>query len=389
VHEHVDWNTGTLVTPAGYSTHWWLPEDVQKQLRSYDIDVPIHTPNGKIEDGIHCQGLAIFVWFSEDASSHAKRYYDSDDAQRFYASIWGEETIHIGRYDLLTDQDRATLSISQQITKAQELHEEEFLQLVASKIPGKVRVLDMGCGYGGLLRRLHRAGIVWSAVGCDISQRMCETARSLNAKAGMEGDISILEESYLDVSVPDESMDLVISMDALLHVGPERQRRAMAEAARILRPGGWMIFTDIMQKPVVDPKVMQPIYDRIHLSSMGTVENYREALEEVGITNFDFHAFSMNVPAHYGSVRKVLQEKASAIGLSPEYAQKMEAGLQSWVTLGPQNIEWGFVMSQKTEKLNKNLSVNGTVAQKMQKAVIDKVEKPMENGTNTAVLCSN
>merc|ERR1712226_1175166 len=166
-------------------------------------------------------------------------------------------------------------------------HEENFIKLIRSKLQdsGKIRILDMGCGYGGLLRRLWKEGIVWRAYGCDYSHGMCANARILNCKAGASDDIEILEESYLDVSIPDESVDLVISMEALLHVGPAGQKIAIEEVKRVLRPGGWMIFSDIMEKEDV---------------------NSQESLTNAGFSKFEFTPFSANVGVHYGTVRKVL-----------------------------------------------------------------------------------
>merc|ERR1711957_161380 len=159
------------------------------------------------------------------------------------------------------------------------------------------------------------------------------------------------EQSYLQVSVGDESADVVISMDALLHVGPERQKLAIKEAYRILRPGGWMIFSDIMQDEIVDSAEMQPIYDRINLSKMGTVSNYKSALESSGFTNFFTDLHSENIADHYGHVLEVTQSKGSEIGLSETYLKKAEAGLKVWKENSPGNIVWGFVGAQKTHKV--------------------------------------
>ncbi|CAN0483755.1 unnamed protein product, partial [Ectocarpus sp. 12 AP-2014] len=56
--------------------------------------------------------------------------------------------------------------------------------------------------------------------------------------------------------MPDASCDVVTSQDALLHAGSERHR-ALGEAARVLKPGGRMVFTDIMQSKEADPKDLQ------------------------------------------------------------------------------------------------------------------------------------
>jgi sarcosine/dimethylglycine N-methyltransferase len=362
----VNWDDRLLETPSGYKTHWMLPAEVQRLLRSCDVNIETmettHNEDSNVHlihgtDHIKCCGLATFAWFSVASTSHSKSYYDSDDAQAFYSIVWGDETIHLGRYDLLSNQDRANLTKAQQLSKAEELHETEFIKRISSKFQAidgtpKIRILDMGCGYGGLLRRLWENGHVWSGVGCDISSKMCDQARTLNTKIGADKDIDILEESYLSVSVPDESQDLVISMDALLHVGPDGQKTVIKEAARALRPGGWMIFSDIMQQEDVDPVEMQPIYDRIHLSKLGTVANYEGAFTENGFTNFEFEPHSENVASHYETVRQVLLEKKGKIPVSEGFLNRMEAGLEIWAKLAPKNIVWGFVMAQKTEKIN-------------------------------------
>lgn len=355
IHQHVNWDKRHLVTPTNYSTIWHFPTEVQQIMRSFDVDIDVITDDGlRIgEDHMNLGGLAIFAWFSNESTSRAKGYYDSDDAQKFYSKIWGEESLHIGRYDMLTEQDKAD-SLHLQIAKAQEYHESEFIRHIQSKFgPQKVRILDMGCGYAGLLRRCHKSGLVWNAVGCDISVKMCEQANRLNHEQGVADEIVVQEESYLDTSAKNESVDLVISMDALLHVGPEGQRKAIKEAARILRPGGWMIFSDIMQHEDADPQEMKPIYDRIHLSKMGTVSNYRSAMESVGFSNFEFlQANSSNIASHYGNVLNVLEEKGDEIGISQDYQQKMKTGLAIWRDLGEKNIVWGFVIAQKVDKVD-------------------------------------
>jgi len=359
--DHVNWEDRILECPSGYSTHWMNPQEVQRLLRSYDVNIVEMNKCDRYnsKDNINSSGLAVFAWFSKACTSGGKSYYDSDDAQNFYSQLWGESETHIGRYDLLTDEERSGLSKIKQISRAEELHELEFIKLIRSKTqienqPVKLRVLDMGCGYGGLLRRLWKEDLVWRATGCDYSYGMCKGARDVNNRVGADDKIKILEESYLDVSLGDESVDLVISMDALLHVGPSGQKIAIKEACRVLRPGGWMIFSDIMQQEVVDENEMQPIYDRINLSKMGTPSHYKECLEENGFTDFTFTPFSSNVSTHYGTVRQVLVEKKDTINVSPAFVSKMETGLKVWSELAPKNIVWGFMAARKSTPINEN-----------------------------------
>jgi hypothetical protein len=84
---HVDWNNRTLHAPSGYSTHWMLPEEVQRLLRSYDVNIGLI--GAKIQHGkdhINTAGLSIFAWFSTDCScggKSCKYYWYELDTPRF------------------------------------------------------------------------------------------------------------------------------------------------------------------------------------------------------------------------------------------------------------------------------------------------------------------
>lgn len=66
------------------------------------------------------------------------------------------------------------------------------------------------------------------------------------------------ERSYTDTKEDDSCMDLVVSQDSFLHAGARRED-AIKEAARILKPGGLFVFTDIMQTDGCDPVDLQEV----------------------------------------------------------------------------------------------------------------------------------
>eukprot|EP00968_Pinguiococcus_pyrenoidosus_P024446 scaffold4682_cov154-Pinguiococcus_pyrenoidosus.AAC.6 len=142
----VDWENRSLVTATDYSTKWLVPRDVLVMLSSCDI--PIHYDTFKLEE----ESLGIFTYFG-GKQTEAQSYYDSDEAQTFYSSIWGEHTIHIGRYDL-TDAglQGPSAASTDRILNAAMLHEEVIVEHAKkffgpSQI-GAIRALDMGAGYG-------------------------------------------------------------------------------------------------------------------------------------------------------------------------------------------------------------------------------------------------
>lgn len=95
-------------------------------------------------------------------------------------------------------------------------------------------VLDVGCGEGRFTRILAaRAGAV---TGIDINEESLDRARSDPDPAGK--GVTWLNARAEDMPFEDASLDVVVFSNSLHHVAPEAMDRAMAEAARVLKPGG-------------------------------------------------------------------------------------------------------------------------------------------------------
>lgn len=94
------------------------------------------------------------------------------------------------------------------------------------------RVIDVGCGDGALLRLLARFGA--HALGVECSPRQLAKARA----AAPVKDETIVEGVGQNLPADDESVDLVIFFNSLHHIPIAHQAKALAEAARVLKPKG-------------------------------------------------------------------------------------------------------------------------------------------------------
>jgi SAM-dependent methyltransferase len=115
----------------------------------------------------------------------------------------------------------------------------DFGRWTLERLPwrGDERVLDAGCGPGDLLRQMARRG-GWSAlVGFDFSAGMA--AQAASAAVGLPVHFFVADAQ--SVPFPDSSFDVVMARHMLYHV-PDIDR-ALAEAARVLRPGGHFLAT--------------------------------------------------------------------------------------------------------------------------------------------------
>ncbi|MCF7803345.1 MAG: methyltransferase domain-containing protein [Candidatus Marinimicrobia bacterium] len=261
----------------------------------------------------------------------ARDYYNSDDADNFYYTIWGGEDIHIGLYK---SEDESISDASQRTVKR--------MAAMAGKLDEDTRVLDLGAGYGGAARYLA------DTFGCDVvalnlSEVENERNRDKNVMAGLADQIKVVDGNFEDVPEPDNSFDLVWSQDSFLHSGNRDQ--VLAEAARVLKPGGDLIFTDPMQADDCPDGVLEPILERIHLESLGSPRFYREQAEKLGMEEQAFDEQTENLINHYTRVLEETEshEKELRESVSQDYIDHMKAGLQHWIDGGKKGyLSWGI-----------------------------------------------
>merc|ERR1712093_464641 len=74
----------------------------------------------------------------------------------------------------------------------------------------------------------------------------------------------------------------------------------------LLKPGGFLVFTDLLQSDDCDLTQMAPVYKRIKLDDMGSPSTYKRWAAEAGLEFEEFDECTFNIPRHYGTVRKVL-----------------------------------------------------------------------------------
>jgi sarcosine/dimethylglycine N-methyltransferase len=267
----------------------------------------------------------------------ARDYYNSEDADNFYFHVWGGEDIHIGLYEA----DDESIAVASRRTVAR------MVELLGKLKPDQ-RVLDLGAGYGGSMRYLaNRYGC--PCVALNLSEVENERNREMNREQGLDQLIEVVDGDFTNLPFDDGQFDVVWSQDAILH--SEDRAQVCAEAARVLKPGGRMIFTDPMQSDQAQPERLQAIYDRIHLDSLGSPGLYRKVLGDLGLKEKLFEDHSQQLPRHYARVRQELISNTDSLrahGVSPEYIDRMQAGLQHWVDGGKRgDLAWGIFLFEK------------------------------------------
>jgi SAM-dependent methyltransferase len=267
-----------------------------------------------------------------EAVERAEAYYDSGEADAFYQAIWGGQDIHIGIYrddaEPIADASRRTV----------ESMADRLIRSDAS-----TRVLDLGAGYGGSARYLaDRFGCKVTCL--NLSETQNALNRTLTAEAGLTELVDVVYGDFENIPEPDGSFDIVWSQDAILHSG--NRTRVLDEVSRVLVGDGQFTFTDPMQSDTCPDRVLQPILDRIQLSTLASFGFYRTELTARGFEESRTEELTDQLRMHYWRVGKALQDRYDeAVKMSGQtYVDNMIKGLQHWVDGADRGyLAWGIM----------------------------------------------
>jgi cyclopropane-fatty-acyl-phospholipid synthase len=125
------------------------------------------------------------------------------------------------------------------------------LDLVLDKLQLRdgMRLLDIGCGWGGLLLRAAERYPNLTAVGITLAERQHALATERIATAGLAGRLAVELMDYRDAPARLGRFDRIASIGMAEHVGARRMRDYFAAARDCLEPGGLFLNHAITAQP--------------------------------------------------------------------------------------------------------------------------------------------
>lgn len=146
--------------------------------------------------------------------------------------------------------------------------------------PG-MRVADFCAGLGGPARYLaHRYGA--DVTGIELTPARVKGAAELTTLAGLSDRVRIVEGNVMAVSLPDASVDAVVSQEAFLHV-PDKPK-VLSEACRILKSGGRLAFTDWIAHRPLSKDDAELMWAGMAATNLYDIPAYTKLIEAAGFT---------------------------------------------------------------------------------------------------------
>jgi ubiquinone/menaquinone biosynthesis C-methylase UbiE len=151
--------------------------------------------------------------------------------------------------------------------------------------PGMVCV-DLGCGGGRLALLLAKGGAI--VTGVDVSDEMINRMETQAKSEGID-TLTGLVVPIQNLSLPDRSVDLVITNYALHHLLDADKAKVVRSAYQWLRPGGQLVIADMMLGRGATAQDRQVIASKIKIMAKKGLPGYWRILKNAGRYLFRVH----------------------------------------------------------------------------------------------------
>jgi arsenite methyltransferase len=147
-------------------------------------------------------------------------------------------------------------------------------------------VLDLGSGGGiDVLLSARRVGATGKVYGLDVTDEMLALARDNQRKAGVQ-NVEFLKGDIQAIPLPSNSVDVVIS-NCVINLAPDK-RQVLAEAFRVLKPGGRFAVSDVVVRAQVSPALRRDMELWVGCISGALDEaEYKNMLSAAGFEDVD------------------------------------------------------------------------------------------------------
>jgi len=156
---------------------------------------------------------------------------------------------------------------------------------LAKLMPGEF-VLDLGSGGGiDVLLSAKRVGPSGKAYGLDMTDEMLALANANKQKSGLE-NVEFLRGEIEHIPLPANSVDVIIS-NCVINLSGDKDR-VLAEAFRVLKPGGRLAVSDVVTRGAVGTEIRNSVLLWVGCVAGALEENeYQKKLSNAGFVQIE------------------------------------------------------------------------------------------------------
>ena len=183
---------------------------------------------------------------------------------------------------------------------ANPLHRESMLEQMNAEVLARLhlddiaepRLLDLGCGLGATLRSFARRLPHARLLGLTRVLWQVEHAHALNDAAGCGERVRIIEGDYENTILPRSSYDGAYALESSCHAHGADKGALLAEAHRLLRPGGRLVVADGF---LVGDRFASALQQRIYrklcecwvIEELGQLDLFTARLKQLGFADIN------------------------------------------------------------------------------------------------------
>jgi sarcosine/dimethylglycine N-methyltransferase len=262
-------------------------------------------------------------------------YYEGS-VEPIYRSVFGTN-LHLAMFE--GDESR---EVAQQQTKA-------FLTARLPPLSSETTIFDLGSGYGDMPRYLAQK-FGCRVVGLNLVHIQNVMALSLSHKAGLGAKIFAVEADFTRVPFPTNCAEIVWSQEAMLHA--PRRERVVREAARMLRPRGVFLFTDILQTGSMEAEEARLIQERVKIEPLDSFASYQRYIKEAGLELVEIADLSHYVARYYQDHAQQIKDNRETLVkvVDPAFVDYTVGAMGHWVKAAEEGkLGWGMFLCRKPE----------------------------------------
>ncbi|HYL85066.1 MAG TPA: class I SAM-dependent methyltransferase [Candidatus Angelobacter sp.] len=259
-----------------------------------------------------------------------------DRMSPYYRSLWGEH-IHHG-YWIRGDESKETAQL-QLIEHVAE----------AANIQPRVKILDVGCGFGGssiYLAKKYDA----EATGITISQVQVEMANKAATEAGINAKFLLMDAEAMTFESP---FDVLWSVESITHY--HDIPKFFLAAANLLKPGGTLAITDWFKKKGLTPRECKKYLSSLEdgmMVELQTMEDYEGYMAAGGLEVLQSDVLNKHCAKTWDFCLDIIKDKALwalALQNGADFVRFLRAFKDMRAGFASGNFIYGMMVARKRE----------------------------------------